>query len=138
MPWFYFHLRGPKGLEQDTTGLELAGIEAAYLGACKAIPGMSADLIHEAKNPIRYSFEITDAAGRVLMEVPFPEVLDPVLVRVEPPSTERFRKGRTAMKRTKELITALRQEHAALQLTLSETRRLLEAADQARGRLDLG
>jgi hypothetical protein len=75
MPWFYFHLRGPEGLERDDIGLELANVEAAYLGACRSVPGMSADLIYETANPMRYAFEITDASGGLLMEVPFTEVL---------------------------------------------------------------
>jgi hypothetical protein len=29
MTWFYFHLRTPRGLGPDDTGLEFAGIEAA-------------------------------------------------------------------------------------------------------------
>ena len=76
MPWFYFHLRTPQGLEPDDTGLEFAGIEAAYLEACASIPEISADLACEGKNPARYAFEITDPAGRPLMEVPFTEILD--------------------------------------------------------------
>lgn len=76
MPWFYFHLRTPRGLEPDDTGLEFAGIEAAYLEACASIPEISADLACEWKNPARYAFEIADPAGRLLMEVPFTEILD--------------------------------------------------------------
>jgi hypothetical protein len=51
MPWFYFHLRGSKGLEPDDTGLEFAGIEAAYLEAYATIPELSADLASEGKKP---------------------------------------------------------------------------------------
>lgn len=76
MPWFYFHLRTPQGLEPDDTGLEFAGIEAAYLEACASIPEISDGLACERKNPARYAFEIADPAGTPLMEVPFTEILD--------------------------------------------------------------
>lgn len=125
MPRFYFHLRGPKGLDRDSEGLELAGVEAAYLGACQAIPGMSADLVHEAENPIRYSFEITDESGTVLMEVPFAEILDRGRKRAAPPGAMRFRDCRADMARTSGLIAALSEVHATLGATLAETRRLL-------------
>jgi len=91
MPWFYFHLRGPKGLEPDDTGLEFAGIEAAYLEAYATIPELSADLASEEKNPARYAFEITDPGGELLMDVPFTEVLDRGRKRVSPSSAARFR-----------------------------------------------
>lgn len=138
MPWFYFHLRGPKGLERDEIGLELASVEAAYLGAYRAIPGMSTDLIHEKADPFRYFFEIKDAGGTLLMEVPFTEVLDRGRQPVAPTSAERFRKGRAEMERTRGLIRALREEQAALQVKLSETQRLLAASARALRRSHLG
>jgi hypothetical protein len=131
MPWFYFHLRGPKGLERDEIGLELASVEAAYLGAYRAVPGMSTDLIHEKADPFRYLFEITDADGTLLMEVPFTDVLDRERQPVAPSSAERFRKVRAEMECTRGLIRALREEQAALQLKLSETKQLLTASARA-------
>jgi hypothetical protein len=59
VPWFYFHLRSPVGLERDEIGLEFASIEAAYLEACRTVPAMSAELVYEKLNPLRYGFEIT-------------------------------------------------------------------------------
>ena len=76
MPWFYFHLRTPAGLERDDLGLELAGIEAAYLDGCRAIPTMAADLMKKRVDPQRCCFEIADSEGQVLLEVPFTEILD--------------------------------------------------------------
>lgn len=75
MPLFYFHLRSGPRLERDFTGLKLASAEAAYLEACKAIPGLSVDLIHQGHNPGRYSFEIRDAKGYLHWDVPFIEIL---------------------------------------------------------------
>jgi hypothetical protein len=131
MPWFYFHLRGPEGLERDDIGLELANVEAAYLGACQSVPGMSAELIFETANPMRYAFEITDASGGLLMEVPFTEVLDRGRKPTAPRSALR-RRGAAEMVRTARLISSLEEQRAALQITLAETRRLLALSRQAR------
>lgn len=131
MPWFYFHLRGPKSLERDEVGLELASVEAAYLGAYRAIPGMSADLIHEKANPFHYAFEIADASGRLLMELPFTEFLDRGRRPAPPSPADLFRKGRAEMERTAGLLKELSAERAALEATLSETRRLLTASERA-------
>ncbi|MCJ2069386.1 hypothetical protein MKK75_11375 [Methylobacterium sp. J-030] len=128
MPKFYFHLRGPDGLDYDDEGLELASVEAAYLEAFKAVPGMGSDLAFTAKNPIRYGFEITDAHGTTLMAVPFAEVLDRGRKRTEQPVKLQFHKGRAEMRRTAALIVELRHAHAKLNVTLAETQRLLDIA----------
>uniref|UniRef100_UPI003013BEFA DUF6894 family protein n=1 Tax=Methylobacterium nigriterrae TaxID=3127512 RepID=UPI003013BEFA len=76
MPRFFFHLRTPDGLQWNEDGLQLVNLETAYLDACRAIPAMAAELIGRGQLPMRYAFEITDADGQLLMEVPFSEVLD--------------------------------------------------------------
>lgn len=128
MPQFFFHLRGPGGLDYDEEGLELASVEAAYLEAFEAVPGMGSDLASNAKNPIRYSFEITDAHGTVLMVVPFAEVLDRGRKRTKQPAKPHFCKGRAEMRRTAALIVELRDAHAKLNVTVAETQRLLDIA----------
>ena len=75
MPLFRFHVRSLAGLERDDTGLEFPDLETAYLEACHTIPEMAADLVREGLNPMSHTFEITDAAGQVLIEVPFAERL---------------------------------------------------------------
>ncbi|AWN40759.1 DUF6894 family protein [Methylobacterium durans] len=67
MPWFYFHLRTPAGLERDDVGLDLIGIEAAYLDACRAIPTLTTELLAKKTDPWRCRFEIADAAVIVAM-----------------------------------------------------------------------
>ncbi|MGX5776375.1 DUF6894 family protein [Methylorubrum zatmanii] len=125
MPLFYFHLRTPSGVEFDEIGLELAGIEAAYLEACRAIPGLCADLIHHQESPTRRSFEITDATGHLLLEVPFSEVLD----GGDWPS--RPQKFSSRAEQTQYLIGAVREQQEAVEATLSETCRLLEQMRKA-------
>lgn len=75
MPLFRFHLRTLTGTELDETGLEFPNLEAAYLEACRSIPSMITDFVQAGLNPLAYVFEITDAAGQVLIEVPFTERL---------------------------------------------------------------
>jgi hypothetical protein len=125
MPWFYFHLRTPSGLDEDDIGLELAGIETAYLEACHTVPALSAELAYKKANPARYAFEITDAGGKLLMEVPFSEVLDRGRKPIPPSSTARLREAASEMARTASLIRSIRKERAALKVTLAETGRLL-------------
>lgn len=125
MPWFYFHLRGPKGLERDDTGLEFASLEVAYLEACRSVPAMGAELAYTEKNPARYAFEITDVSDTLLIEVPFTEVLDRGRKPVAPASVQ-VRSAAAEMARTAYLISAIHEERAALQATFAETRRLLK------------
>ena len=75
MPLFFFHLRTPEGREDDEDGLDQPDLECAYLDACRAVPTLTAGFMEEGRNPLAYAFEITDAAGTVLMEVPFDERL---------------------------------------------------------------
>lgn len=126
MPLFYFHLRTLEKLEPDDTGLEFSGIEAAYLEACRTVPEMSADLVRKNRNPARYAFEIADAVGRLVMEVPFTEVLDRGRKPAAPSATRLLRTTAAEMARTAYLISAIHEEQAALLVTLAETRRLLK------------
>jgi hypothetical protein len=124
MPRFYFHLRGPAGRDDDDIGLDLAGMEAAYLEAYRAIPALSAELAYEKTCPTRYTFEITDAGGNLLMEVPFSEVLDRGRRPIPPTSASTFRKAAAEMERTADLIGSINEERVALRATLTETRQL--------------
>ena len=132
MPWFYFHLRTPMGLERDDAGLEFASIEAAYLEACHTVPEMSADLVRRKANPARYVFEITDGCDRALIEVPFAEILDCGRKPVPPHRTAQKQAAAAQMARSADLISALREEHAATRDKLAETRRLLASLGSIR------
>ena len=75
MPHFHCHLHGPAGCEHDEVGLEFADLDAVYLDVCRAIRDMSADFARSGHDPMPYAFEIVDAAGARLMDVPFREML---------------------------------------------------------------
>ena len=125
MPWFYFHLRSPEGLDRDQIGLDLPSVEAAYLEACHTVPEMSVDFVRRKVDPTRYAFEITDDGDTLLMEVPFAEVLDRGRKPVPPFKTAQARAAAVRMARTTHLMGALHEEHAATRTKLAETRRLL-------------
>ncbi len=127
MPKYYFHLRGPDGLDNDDEGLDFASVEAAYLEAIKAVPGMGS-IWPPLRRTNRYGFEIADARGTVLMAVPFAEVLDRGQKRTKQPAKLQLHKCRAEMRRTAGLIVELREAHAKLNVTLTETQRLLDIA----------
>jgi hypothetical protein len=71
MPRFYFHIRSPSGLEQDSQGLEFDTLDAAIADARKAGAEILLDeAVEEAKRQERASFEIVDDTGRVVAKVP--------------------------------------------------------------------
>jgi hypothetical protein len=134
MPRFFFHLRSPTGLERDDIGLDLDGVEAAYLGAYAAIPEMTLDLLREKANPYQHAFEIMDAAGNLLMEVLFSEVLNSGQKASPPQRNRQWQKAQAEMDRTERLIASIHVEQAALLSTLAETKRLLAESRQVLGR----
>ncbi|MGU3537648.1 DUF6894 family protein [Methylobacterium sp. A54F] len=128
MPLFYFHLRSGRSLNLDEFGLELDGLEAAYLEACRAIPDMARECVQaNARRPS--AFEITDAGGRLLMEVPFSEILDRHPARPGPPALQRRAQAEVA--RSRRLRAALDLQLAALQETLHTTKALVARAQAA-------
>jgi hypothetical protein len=50
-------------------------LDAAYLDLCEGLPRLVAELVEEGHDPGRCAFEVTDAEGRPLMEVPLLERL---------------------------------------------------------------
>ncbi|MBB2964453.1 DUF6894 family protein [Methylobacterium sp. R2-1] len=134
MPRFFFHLRTPDGFDQDDVGLDLAGVECAYLEAYAAVPAISADLLREKANPYRHTLEIMDASGNLLMELPFSEVLEERRQPSPPDQRRRWHEAQAEMERTACLIADVQAEQAALRATLAETKRLLAEARKATGR----
>lgn len=88
MPVFFFDVCARGRLEADEAGVELASAEAAYLEACAAIPGLTAELKRAGDHPGGYRFFVVDEAGRVLFDIPFQEVLGNGIPprRPEPPT----------------------------------------------------
>ena len=74
MNTFFFHLHTPDGIEQDDIGVPFASVEEAYIEACRAIPGIAADIIRGRASPLGYSFVIANGNGEEMMTVPFSEL----------------------------------------------------------------
>ncbi len=77
MPRFFFDLASPGGLERDDLGVTFAGVEAAYMEACRAALEISMDMLRARQDPGRHRFEVRDERAALVLEIPFTEVLEP-------------------------------------------------------------
>ncbi len=71
MPSFYFHIRVGGHLFEDPDGSDLPDLEAARAEALAAVRGAVVEQIKTGKAVGGQSFEIMDAAGRVLATVTY-------------------------------------------------------------------
>jgi hypothetical protein len=76
MPLFFFDYGDDDdGFEPDESGIEFPNIEATYVDAYHAAIDMWAEAGHGGHDLSRHRFEIRDASGRIILELPFSEVL---------------------------------------------------------------
>jgi hypothetical protein len=106
---YYFHLRVGQELSPDDLGMELPDLDSAYLEAFQAAQDMWAELLAQRSDPLIRSFEIADSAGRVLLILPFGEVLDRARKRAVP-LPEQVRSAQALLEKTRELTDALREK----------------------------
>lgn len=90
MPRFFFHLRTDCGRERDWSGLYYPDLDQAYLEACRSIPELAAEFITAGRDPMEFRFEIANAEGVVVMEVPFRELLRPAAPAPRPQAPRRL------------------------------------------------
>ena len=135
MPYFYCHLHGPGGFERDEIGLEFSGLDAVYLDVCRAILDMAADLARSGYDPMPYAFEIVDAGGALLMDVPFREMLNkaPRNGRYSPPVSQAGQ--RAEMLRATLLKAAVSESIDRLKETIRMSRQIV-ARSRASGAAD--
>ena len=77
MQRFFLNVRHGAAIEApDEDGAEFEGIEQAYLAAFKSAQELWQELLRRHEDPRPYTYEITNAAGIVLMELSFSEVLE--------------------------------------------------------------
>ncbi len=81
MRQFHLSFRGRCGAGSESSVIEFASLEDAYLHVCGAIPDAAQQLLLDGETPLDCAFVIADGHGRTLMEVPFTEVLSPKLWR---------------------------------------------------------
>jgi hypothetical protein len=126
VPRFHFNLREGGKLLPDDEGAEYETLEAAYLEAFAGAHEMWITKLRQRANPLRCAFEITDHAGKLLVTLPFEEVLESFAG-----APARLRPGRTFSSALATVAHAqrLRQEMSgairAVQQNLETTRRLL-------------
>lgn len=125
MPLFYFHLRTPTGLDPDEIGLEYSDLERAYLEACRTVPEMAVDLVRRGRSPMSHAFEITDAAGSLLLEVPFGEVLQDGRKPRRPPLPSVADRTVSAVTRAQELSVSLHEQVERLRAQMRRSQDIL-------------
>jgi uncharacterized protein DUF6894 len=76
MPRFHFNFRQDGSYTRDELGCEFETVEDAYLGALKGAQAIFHELLTEGDDPLACAFEVTDAKGNELFNLPFSEVLD--------------------------------------------------------------
>jgi hypothetical protein len=63
------------GCDPDECGIEFPTIDAAYINAYHAAIDLWAEGRHKGRDLSHHRFEIRDAAGNIVLELPFTEVL---------------------------------------------------------------
>src|SRR5205085_6369284 len=71
------NLLAPGQSSRDEIGIDLPNAEAAYLQACDTALELSFEMLRERQDPSRHAFEVTDAEGQIVFEIPFAEVTRP-------------------------------------------------------------
>ena len=77
MPRFFFHFTSQGDVSRDEVGTVFPSLEDAYLDGCQSALEMSIDKLRARDDPTNDSVEIADESGRLLMNIPFSEVLRP-------------------------------------------------------------
>ena len=126
MPRFHFNLRDNGALVLDEEGAEHDTVEAAYLEAFASAHEMWITRLRQRSNPLGCAFEITDAAGKLLVTLPFAEVLEsfegaPAL----PPPGRAFTSALATVAHSQRLRRELSGAIQAMQQNLETTHRLL-------------
>jgi len=78
---FYFHLQTPEGLEPADFAVWCEGPEDAFAEACRAIPGIAAEMLLEGRDPMECQFLIHNGQGNEIFTVPFAELIKKVPAR---------------------------------------------------------
>ncbi|MEN3793499.1 PAS domain-containing protein [Fulvimarina sp. MAC3] len=74
----FFHLRrSPTVLRRDEEGQEFQTLDDAYATVCREIPDLVAEFLRQRTDAMGFSFEITDEYDRLIMEIPFREMVRP-------------------------------------------------------------
>ncbi len=76
IPRFFFDHCDSHGIARDDEGLDLPDLDTAYLEAFWAATEMWIEALRQVRNPSDERFEIRNAAGAVVLVLPFSEILE--------------------------------------------------------------
>jgi hypothetical protein len=117
-------LRVANDFSPDELGIDLPDLDTAYLEAFAAAQAMWAELLAERANPFLRSFEIADASGRILLTLPFREVLDRARKPARMP--EEVRSAQALLSKTGTLAASLRAQMNQTQEMIGKARRTMQ------------
>src|SRR3954469_10982184 len=132
MSTYFFHLRSTAATTRDEIGTEFTDLDAAYLDTCETIIGMAADMTNAGCNSTPYVFDITDAAGTLLMEVPFTEMLNKGEKPQRPAAATPRKQVPPEVLRAQRLADEIAERMTALQNTIRQSRILVARSRTAR------
>jgi hypothetical protein len=125
---YHFHLRIGRELSPDEIGLDMPDLDTAYLEAFQAAQAMWAELLAERSDPMLRSFEIADSDGRVLLVLPFREVLErasrPTGRKPRVRTPNEVRSAQVLLKKTRMLTDSLIEE-------IKAARNMIETAQRS-------
>ena len=125
---YHFHLRIGRELSPDEIGLDMPDLDTAYLEAFQAAQAMWAELLAERSDPMLRSFEIADSDGRVLLVLPFREVLErasrPTGRKPRGRKPNEVRSAQVLLKKTRMLTDSLIEE-------IKAARNMIETAQRS-------
>ena len=132
MPTFFFDLRSPIGLDLAELGIEFSDVDTAYLDGCRAVIEMSAEMLRERQDPSALVFEVRNAVGALVMELPFREVLRPG-ERLHRPTreSELHRELRARVAHSRALRADLKASVCEARTTVEQSRRIVRRSTAA-------
>ena len=130
MTLFFFHLRGgPAGLSRDDVGVDFPDAETAYLEAHQAAKDMAREWLKQGRNPRGYAFEIENASGELVLELPFAEALDHGAGRRLMSLSRAIRTAKERGERMMRLTAEVTREVEAIRENLRHSQELLQRTD---------
>ena len=127
MSLFYFNLVTPFERSEDQLGIEFLSLDMAYLDACQAALEISVEALRRRQDPSGFRFEVLDVDRRLVLNLPFSEVLRPGGAgRLKPaePLRERIEEGvRSGRELNAELAEGILQARLSLETAKATLRR---------------
>ena len=127
MPRYHFNFKEAQRYSVDEEGIEFDSLEHAYLNAVSAAREIWHERLKTRQDPRHCAFEITDAAGRVLLELPFLEVLEACRRDSRPVATRtRFIDAAANARRMRQLVRELAEQIRTNEQAIRRARELVD------------